>query len=107
MASYTAFWLANWKEYNTGILQTNVGQFGVTECQLITVIVLILTGLYGQGLWKVSLAEIIPVSITSKITHKFFITAFKMNFGGMLAYYFGLLIILLASFESCRTIIKS
>lgn len=31
VASQSAFWTANWMEYNTGILQTNVGQFGVTE----------------------------------------------------------------------------
>lgn len=31
VACQTTFWTSNWMEYNTGILQTNVGQFGVTE----------------------------------------------------------------------------
>jgi len=31
VACQTTFWTSNWMEYNTGVLQTNVGQFGVTE----------------------------------------------------------------------------
>lgn len=30
IASQTSFWTSNWMEYNTGILRTKVGQFGVT-----------------------------------------------------------------------------
>jgi hypothetical protein len=30
VACQSAFWNSNWTEYNTGILKTNVGQFGVT-----------------------------------------------------------------------------
>jgi len=30
LAGQTAFWTSNWMEYNTGVLKTNVGQFGVT-----------------------------------------------------------------------------
>ncbi len=29
-ACQAVFWTSNWMEYNTGVLQTNVGQFGVT-----------------------------------------------------------------------------
>jgi len=29
-ASQATFWTSNWMEYNTGVLETNVGQFGVT-----------------------------------------------------------------------------
>jgi phosphatidylglycerophosphate synthase len=30
LSGQAAFWTSNWMEYNTGILKTNVGQFGVT-----------------------------------------------------------------------------
>jgi hypothetical protein len=70
-------------------------------------LVFILTGIFGQSFWKITLAEILPTNITSKLTHKFFATAIKMNIGGMLAYYLGLLIIMLAVFEFCKTMIKS
>jgi phosphatidylglycerophosphate synthase len=30
LACQTGFWYSNWTEYNTGVLKTNVGQFGVT-----------------------------------------------------------------------------
>lgn len=98
MAAYASFWLANWKEYNTGILQTSVGQFGVTECQYSTMVVHLLTAIYGQSFWKISLMEIAPASITSKITSSVLLNAFNMHLGGMVAYYFGLLIILVTLF---------
>ena len=31
-STYTAFFFANWKEYNTGVLMTSMANFGVTEC---------------------------------------------------------------------------
>lgn len=107
MATYTAFWLANWNEYNTGVLKTNVGQFGVTECQIIITIVFILTGIYGQNFWKITLEELLPTSITGNFTHKILASALKMDIGGVTAYYLGILIIVLAIFEFCRTMIKS
>jgi hypothetical protein len=69
MAAYTAFWLANWKEYNTGILLTNVGQFGVTECQIVCVVVYILTGIFGQDFWNISIMDMLPASIANTITN--------------------------------------
>ena len=65
---------------------------------MVAVIVLVLTGIFGQSFWKISLVEIFPASITNKITNKVLLTAFKMNIGGMIAYYIGLLMIVLASF---------
>lgn len=69
MASYSAFWLANWKEYNTGILLTNVGQFGVTECQVVAVVMYIVTGIFGQQIWSISIADMVPGGTFSKITN--------------------------------------
>ena len=74
---------------------------------MVVVIVLVLTGIFGQSFWKISLVEIVPASITNKITNKVLLTAFKMNIGGMIAYYIGLLMIVLASFQFFKTIVKS
>lgn len=60
LASQAAFWTSNWMEYNTGILKTNVGQFGVTESELICMVVHIITGICGQDVWQVSLASFLP-----------------------------------------------
>jgi hypothetical protein len=34
---------------------TSVGQFGVTEVELVSMIVHILTGIFGQNFWKVKI----------------------------------------------------
>jgi hypothetical protein len=69
MGSYTAFWLSNWKEYNTGILLTNVGQFGVTECQIIATLIFILTGIFGQHIWLFSLYDILPAGFFESVSN--------------------------------------
>lgn len=48
-SAYTAYWIANWKEYNTGVLLTNAGGFfGVTECQLLDIWMFMMSGIFGQ-----------------------------------------------------------
>lgn len=59
-----AFWTSNWSEHHTGILRTKVGQFGVTEGEYTLVVVHFLTGIYGQNMWKVTAAEILPASVS-------------------------------------------
>jgi phosphatidylglycerophosphate synthase len=51
VSAQIAFWSASWMEHHTGILVTNVGQFGVTESHLIAISVHLLTGIFGQQLW--------------------------------------------------------
>ena len=60
LATYTAFWTANWKEHNTGVLVTNVGQMGVTESQIISCVIFIISGIFGQDIWGVTLKDILP-----------------------------------------------
>lgn len=41
---------------------TNVGQFGVTETELAAMIVHLLTGIFGQNMWQVTIGSILPWS---------------------------------------------
>jgi ethanolaminephosphotransferase len=67
IVSQVAFWTSNWSEHHTGILKTNLGQFGVTEAEYTVVIVHILTGIFGQHFWKFTLAQILPQSFSDII----------------------------------------
>ncbi len=59
-ASQATFWTSNWMEYNTGILQTNVGQFGVTEAEYLCCLFHILTGVFGQKFWQITISVFLP-----------------------------------------------
>jgi len=65
VSAQVAFWTSNWIEYHTGVLQTSVGNFGVTESEIICMLVHILTGIFGQKMWAVSLDFMLPTSVTS------------------------------------------
>ena len=38
------------------MLKTNVGGFGVTETELICIVIHLLTGLFGQTMWDITIA---------------------------------------------------
>lgn len=61
------FWTSNWIEYHTGVLQTSVGNFGVTETEIICMLIHLLTGIFGQSFWGISLDFLLPSSITSSL----------------------------------------
>ena len=69
VASQLAFWTSTWMEHQTGILITNVGQFGVTEAHFLAITLHLLTGMFGQNLWHIHLNDIIPESISAKISN--------------------------------------
>ena len=104
LACQTAFYSSNWTEYNTGILRTNVGQFGVTEVELISLIIHLLTGIFGQGLWQFKLRDILPLSWSS---HEILSEAMELKLGGFIAYYFGGMIFLSCLYVFVTTIISS
>ncbi|KAL4486388.1 hypothetical protein ABPG72_007174 [Tetrahymena utriculariae] len=54
---------ANWTEYHTHVLNTQVGNFGVTESQLIVVSIHLITFFFGQDAWNFKLAEILPSQV--------------------------------------------
>jgi len=84
-----------------------VGQFGVTECQIIAVTVHILTGIFGQQFWQVSLFDFLPAGTFAHISNKFALEALKEPIGGLLAYYIGIVILLLSVFEVFRTLYQT
>jgi hypothetical protein len=42
------------------VLQTNVGQFGVTEGEYTCAIIHIITGIFGQDFWQIRISSFIP-----------------------------------------------
>lgn len=50
-------------EYNTGVLQTNVGQFGVTEAEFTCALIHLISGIFGQDFWQISLSIFLPESL--------------------------------------------
>ena len=107
IGAYTAFWIANWKEYNTGILMTNAGEFGVTESQILVVIFNILTGIYGQQIWAFTLNDVISSVVTSGITNKAALFLLNLPMGANVAYFFGGLMFLMAICELLQTLYQS
>jgi phosphatidylglycerophosphate synthase len=72
ITTQSAMYFSNWSEYNTGVLKTNVGQFGVTEAELSALIVHLLTGIFGQDFWQVKVKEVLPEAMTSLSSNFFF-----------------------------------
>lgn len=54
----TGFYVANWEEYHTGVLQTNFKGFGVTESHLGLTLVLLIQAVSNGGLASISMYEI-------------------------------------------------
>jgi len=62
-----AFFGANWGEYHTGIMNTGVGNVGVTEGQFLIGLSLILQGIIGPNLFKTTVADVLHMlSISPK-----------------------------------------
>jgi hypothetical protein len=59
------FWTSNWMEYNTGILETNIGQFGVTEAEYLVAVFHLVTGLFGQDIWLLTFGSFMPGSLVT------------------------------------------
>lgn len=108
VACQVAFWVATWTQYNTGVLRTNVGQFGVTQSHILVVLTHLLTGIFGQSLWEVHLIDFLPSKIGNNLNNGSMIhQAINLKLGGLIAIGFGGLILVLSLFESARTIIAS
>lgn len=56
-----SFYFVNWSEYFTHVSVTRVGDFGVTEIQWMTIMLLLYTGLSGSGLGGSELGDIISI----------------------------------------------
>ena len=100
--------MANWTEYNTGVLKTKVGQFGVTEAEFTCFFIHILTGIFGQQMWQTSLMNIfgIPQSFISSLPSAL-ANVFSLNLGPVVIYWYSTLLIVLIIFQVGRTIVTS
>lgn len=58
------FWVFMWNQCHTHVLLQHIGQIGVVEAQVLIMIVLALTGIFGQSFWMKSTAEFIPSLLT-------------------------------------------
>ena len=69
---FVAFWTANWEEYHTGVLNTNIGAVGLTEGQLLMVAANVYEGISGNVLSKLTLgavgALIMPAAAKDQIS---------------------------------------
>jgi len=54
-----AFFCANWSEYHSGVLTTNVMYFGVTEGQLLICASLLVAGIFGPAAWDASIVSVL------------------------------------------------
>lgn len=65
------FWTSQWYENHTKILMTNVGNIGVTEIELIIILLHFITGVYGREVWGYSARPFLSTSIISWVEGKF------------------------------------
>jgi len=59
------FFLTNWEEQHMGVLRTGVGPIGVTEGQDLVILIALITGILGNGIWNIftRLLIILPATI--------------------------------------------
>lgn len=107
VACQVAFWIATWKEYNTGILITNVGQFGVTENHIAVTLAHLLTGIFGQSFWELHLVDLLPQKITSPFSNEIIVQALHLKIGGLIIIGFSWLIFILCLYVTIITILQS
>jgi len=55
----TAFFCANWGEYHTGVLKTNVSNFGVTEGELMVAGAIVICGIFGFDFFDTTFLQMI------------------------------------------------
>lgn len=65
------FWTSQWYENHTKILVTNVGNIGVTEIELVMILLHIITGIAGRGIWSGSTGDILPGKLNLWIVGSF------------------------------------
>ena len=58
------FYLAQWQEYHTGVMNCGNGFFGVTEGQLTLVAVHLAAAFFGAGFWTAELSFVPTISVT-------------------------------------------
>jgi phosphatidylglycerophosphate synthase len=57
-----AFFSANWGEYHTGVLKTNLSNFGVTEGELLIAGAIVICGVFGYDIFDTTFVQILTSS---------------------------------------------
>jgi len=57
-----AFFSANWGEYHSGVLKTNLGYFGVTEGELMIAGAIVLCGIFGYDFFDTTFLQILSAT---------------------------------------------
>lgn len=89
-------------EYHTGVLETNIGQFGVTEAEYFCVVFHIITGLFGQDLWLVTFGSFMPQSLA-----KYYSWFSHIRIGTAIVYGFGTFFVLLITYSVLSTVYQT
>ena len=86
-------------EYNTGILKTKVGEFGVTESEYSLIFFHLITGIFGQSVWSTTVGSLLPSIVTQLIP-----VLDDIQLGRMMAYGYTGLIFSLCVYSYLSTI---
>ncbi|KRX07815.1 hypothetical protein PPERSA_07565 [Pseudocohnilembus persalinus] len=95
---------SNWVEYYTHVLNTQYGNFGVTETELIAATICFLAGINGQSFFQITLAEMLPEILSKQIPFEILLNT---NVGELVAYFVNFLFILIGLTAFFFTFVKS
>ena len=71
-------WCAHWTEHHTGVLNTKVGEIGVTESEYLCIGFHLTSGFLGQQFWKTTILDYLPSFVPAN-TIPTFITSLSMS----------------------------
>lgn len=91
-------------EYNTGVLTTKVGQFGVTEGEFTCLFMHLLTGIFGQDMWGIKVGAFLPSSVIKAAGD---LHLEKLNLGSVVVYFFGILLIFICLYGVGKTLLTT
>lgn len=103
------FWTSNWIEYHTGVLQTSVGNFGVTESEIICILIHLLTGIFGQEFWGITLDTILPSSVVVHLSQSLPVLdlLLKLKVKMLIAYSLSSILIIVACLSFMKVVRKN
>lgn len=61
---FFAFFMGQWEEYHTGLMNTNNGYVGITEGQAVQMLILLVTAALGGEAWDRTLFTLPPIVST-------------------------------------------
>ena len=89
------------------MLSTNVGQFGVTEGELIAFFMHLITGVKGQGFWAIQLLDVLPNEAISLIPPELLEVVAPLKLGGVVCYSVGGLMYISSVYIFLKTVFNT